>query len=173
MSPYEKGCQTFFLITESFLHKGEFKLIRIIGPDHKDEFAQNLTLSSDHKDDFSSSITGSSHHKDELAQNLILSSDHEEQECFGMDVKLREIARPVCEKKRVSQEFVKLIILSLCSEEYLSIAQIATLLHRTPNNIRQRYIKPMLEEGLLERRFPQQPNHESQAYRARKMEEDA
>jgi predicted HTH transcriptional regulator len=160
-------------VTHNSHHKGEFKLIRIIGPDHKDEFAQNLTLSSDHKDDFSSSITGSSHHKDELAQNLILSSDHEEQECFGMDVKLREIARPVCEKKRVSQEFVKLIILSLCSEEYLSIAQIATLLHRTPNNIRQRYIKPMLEEGLLERRFPQQPNHESQAYRARKMEEDA
>jgi hypothetical protein len=47
------------------------------------------------------------------------------------------------------------------------VIQIASLLNRSPDDIRFRFIKPMIQEGLLERRYPQQPNHERQAYRTR------
>ena len=56
-------------------------------------------------------------------------------------------------------------ILALCRERYLSVQQLAALLKRAPDRLRERFIKPMVEERLLERRYPQQPNHERQAYR--------
>ncbi len=73
----------------------------------------------------------------------------------------------VREKKRAPRELVKSAILIICSQNYITAGKIANLTNRSVSNIRQHYIKPMLEEGLLERRFPQQPNHENQAYRTR------
>ena len=46
------------------------------------------------------------------------------------------------------------------------MAEIAALLNRSFVDLRHRFIKPMFESGALERRFPHQPNHVKQAYRA-------
>lgn len=43
---------------------------------------------------------------------------------------------------------------------------LAGLLGRNPESLRNRFLAPMVQERLLERRFPTNPNHEQQAYRA-------
>lgn len=83
------------------------------------------------------------------------------------DPALLQIANPVRGVGRANREVLRQIILDLCRLRFLSIAELASLLDRGPEYVRARFIKPMTDEGLLERRFPQQPNHEQQAYRTR------
>lgn len=48
------------------------------------------------------------------------------------------------------------------------MSQLATLRDRSPDSLRQGFIKLMVDdEKVLERRFPRQSNHEAQAYRTR------
>ncbi|MFM6133241.1 MAG: hypothetical protein ACKPCP_03555, partial [Sphaerospermopsis kisseleviana] len=56
--------------------------------------------------------------------------------------------------------------LELCSEHYLPLRTLAELLQRTSNSIRIHYVKPMLDRGLLNLRYPEQPHHSQQAYKA-------
>ena len=58
------------------------------------------------------------------------------------------------ETGRAKQEEVKNVILQLCSEHYLSLRTIAELLGRKPNSMRNHYVNPMLDEGLLELKYP-------------------
>ena len=78
--------------------------------------------------------------------------------------KLKIVAAPVSEKPRALPEVTRRVILEICLDQFLSLAQIADLLRRQSEGLRNRYISEMVREGLLKRRFPQQPSHESQAY---------
>ncbi|HPQ38129.1 MAG TPA: hypothetical protein PLW97_10855, partial [Synergistaceae bacterium] len=119
------------------------------------------------KDTEAEDLTSSSYDKDTEAKCLILSSRNKRQEHGNNGSSPEEIVVLVREKKRAPRELVKSAILIICSQNYITAGKIANLTNRSVSNIRQHYIKPMLEEGLLERRFPQQPNHENQAYRTR------
>lgn len=57
-------------------------------------------------------------------------------------------------------------ILSLCSGRYMSVADLASALGRSTKTVQQNYVKPLVAEGLLSPRHPDQPNHPAQAYRA-------
>ena len=83
------------------------------------------------------------------------------------DERLLKIAAQVRKSKRARVNVVRTTIQNLCTGHFLTLNQIAKLLNRSTVDLRQRFIKPMIEEGLLERRFPRQPNHERQAYRTR------
>lgn len=81
---------------------------------------------------------------------------------------LQEMALPVSSKGKVNPGVIKTTLLTLCSGRFLTLNELATLVNRSPVDLRQRFIKPMVdEEKVLERRYPQQPNHEQQAYRTR------
>jgi hypothetical protein len=81
---------------------------------------------------------------------------------------LQEIALPVRSKGKAKPDLVRTTLLELCSGRFLTLNELATLVNRSPVDLRQRFIKPMVdEERVLERRYPQQPNHEQQAYRTR------
>jgi ATP-dependent DNA helicase RecG len=82
--------------------------------------------------------------------------------------KLRTIANPVASNRKASHQLVRSVILSLCSEGTFSSEQIASLLNRTRKNIRDRYLGPMVAEGLLELLYPNSPNRPDQAYKATK-----
>jgi ATP-dependent DNA helicase RecG len=56
------------------------------------------------------------------------------------------------------------VILELCSEHYLALRTLAQLLGREPDTIRNHYLNPMIDEGLLKLKHPQQRNHPQQAY---------
>lgn len=84
------------------------------------------------------------------------------------DEKLKRLAEPVRSHGKVSPQITRQTIINLCQSRFLTIQELASLLDRSPDSLRARFIKPMVDdEKVLERRYPQQPNHERQAYRTR------
>jgi ATP-dependent DNA helicase RecG len=77
---------------------------------------------------------------------------------------LRSIASPVAEKGKASATEVRETLLRLCQGRYLTAEELARLLQRTAPNLRNRYLSPMVAEGLLHMRYPQTPNRPDQAY---------
>lgn len=135
------------------------------------------------EDDFSAPLTSSAHstprseHSLPTSERLPLSSEHSEGGSVhpppeavevAEDPALLAIADPVRSNRRSSPETTREVILELCRGRFLTLSQLATLLGRSSDSLRQRFVKSMVDDDrVLERRFPQQPNHEAQAYRTK------
>lgn len=78
--------------------------------------------------------------------------------------RLREIAAPARSARRMSAIDLRNMILQLCSGRYLESAVLADLLGRSLNNLRSRFLTTMSAEGLLVRRYPDEPTRPGQAY---------
>ena len=77
---------------------------------------------------------------------------------------LQEIASLAVRKKRLNQKEMESIILRLCNKRWLSRNQLAELVARSDEGLRQRYLNPMVEHNLLRLRYPDKPNRTDQAY---------
>ena len=82
------------------------------------------------------------------------------------DDELLAIAAPVRGAKRTSPELMQKTLLALCTERFLTIQQLADLVGRETEKLRDRHVSPLVEAGRLEMRFPAMPRHREQAYRA-------
>ena len=83
---------------------------------------------------------------------------------------LLQIAESFRANRKAAPATTRATILNLCSGRFLTLNELGKLMDRSANGLRQRFIKPMVDtEKVLERRFPQQPNHEQQAYRTREL----
>ncbi len=69
-------------------------------------------------------------------------------------------------RRRAVPEMVQSTIVRLCEERCLTLSELALLTGRTTETLRIHYVSKLLAEGRLELRFPGQPTHPSQAYRA-------
>jgi ATP-dependent DNA helicase RecG len=79
---------------------------------------------------------------------------------------LRAIAAPVAGKGRASQDEMRQVICELCRHQSLTLANLADLLDRNAQGLRNKYLTPMVREGSLRLRYPAAPNHPDQAYTA-------
>ena len=79
--------------------------------------------------------------------------------------KLRAIAAPIRSSQWMREQEVQNIILALCQKHFLTTAHLAELMNRTPKNLRDRFLSPMLQRGLLQLLYPDKPNRPDQAYR--------
>lgn len=79
---------------------------------------------------------------------------------------LRVLAHSIRSSGKSSVPQLVNTVLALREERLLTIAELSKLLGREPKGLRRRVITGMLESGLLEWRFPNQPSHEKQAYRS-------
>ena len=113
--------------------------------------------SSEHNESSSEHYESSSEHYEPSSEHNEPNSEH--YQC------LKDIAAPVREKGRTNREIVEQVILEICSEHYLPLRTLAELLGREPDSIRNHYISSMLDQGLLELRYPKQLNHPQQAYK--------
>ena len=77
------------------------------------------------------------------------------------------IASNIASKKRYSKEQMQRVILDSC-QDYSSLEEIADRVGRSAQYIKNYYIARMIDEGLLERKYPM--NHPNQQYRAKKAE---
>jgi len=68
--------------------------------------------------------------------------------------------------RRSPPEAVIEVIRALCAFQPLTKTEIAELLKRSPRHVAERYLAPMVSSGQLELRFPYNPVHPDQAYRA-------
>ncbi len=78
---------------------------------------------------------------------------------------LREIAEPVRSQWKTPKTIVEATILHLCEEEFLTLEDLADLLNRTRDTLRNHYINPMLDDGRLEAKYKNIRTHPRQGYR--------
>jgi ATP-dependent DNA helicase RecG len=116
-----------------------------------------LSPNSDHSD-------ANSDHSDANSDHSDANSDHSSE-----DQTLLKIAAPIRNQARSDPQQVQDIILQLCTGRYLSLPQLAELLTRKPVTLRTSYLTPMLSQGLLELRYPEQLNHPRQAYTSKNV----
>ena len=81
------------------------------------------------------------------------------------DPELLDLAMPVRQVGKVSREVMRTTLLDLCRGRFLSLQELATLLSRNPEGLRDRFLTPLVNERKLLRRYPHSPNHDQQAYR--------
>jgi ATP-dependent DNA helicase RecG len=79
---------------------------------------------------------------------------------------LLDIAEPIRKKGRANSDLVRQTIQQLCSGRYMDLRTLAELLGREPDSVRNHYVKPMLDAGLLQLKYPAHTNHPKQAYRS-------
>jgi ATP-dependent DNA helicase RecG len=81
---------------------------------------------------------------------------------------LRAIAASSQPDSRLKPDTMRRLILDLCQGVYLTAADLADLLSRNPNSLRLRFLTPMVADGLLQRKYPHEPNRPDQAYTTKK-----
>ena len=70
---------------------------------------------------------------------------------------------------RPHPEAVRALILDICRHrDWTTPAELARWFDMHRRGLANRYLRPLLETGLLERRFPDSPNTPKQAYRTRR-----
>ena len=84
----------------------------------------------------------------------------------GQNPTLVRIASPARENRRLGLPKMQAVILALCREQELTGRDIAELIQRNQERVLKSYISPLVEKGLLVRKFPDDPNHPQQAYRS-------
>jgi ATP-dependent DNA helicase RecG len=75
-----------------------------------------------------------------------------------------EIAKLPRDKKRISHDTLKAVILALCDGRYITLQALAVIVNRKPVALRNEYLSPMVRETVLSMAFPATPTHERQAY---------
>jgi ATP-dependent DNA helicase RecG len=77
---------------------------------------------------------------------------------------LKAIAAKIASKGKASRPEMEAAIIVLCQDKYLSVSELADLLNRANQNLRNAYLTPMVRAGKLRFRHPDQPNRTDQAY---------
>ena len=122
----------------------------IAGSEHLQTNSEHLPPYSEHLRSSSEHLRGSSEH---------LGSEHE--------AYLLRLAAPARDKGKVPRALMESTILALCHGRWLSLRELARLLDREVDTLRNHYIRAMLDDGRLEARVPGNKTHRNQAYRAK------
>ncbi len=144
-------CEQGYLVSDN---RRRWTTYRIVMPTPPQD-SSHLPGDSSHLPGDSSHLPGDSSH---LAKQLSLLPLKEEE--------LRELAESVAQRGKVPSDEMQKVIGLLCKGRFLTAEELATQLNRTPPNLRNRYLTPMVTEGLLKLRYPESPNRPDQAYTA-------
>ena len=147
-------CEQGYLISDN---RRRWTTYRIVPPTESQD-SSHLPRDSSHLPGDSSHLAEDSSH---LEGQLSLLPLKEEE--------LRELAESVARRGKVSSDEMQKVIGLLCKGRFLTAEELATQLKRTPSNLRNRYLTPMVTGGLLKLRYPESPNRPGQAYTATDM----
>jgi ATP-dependent DNA helicase RecG len=81
-----------------------------------------------------------------------------------VEEELWEISKLARRKKRLQPSIMEGIIVRLCAKKPLMLKELAHLLERTPDGLRNNYLAKLLNKGELMLKYPDQLNHPKQAY---------
>jgi ATP-dependent DNA helicase RecG len=81
-----------------------------------------------------------------------------------IDVQLIEKFNSIKQKER-DQDKILSIVLEICSLREYNLPELSAILKRDENWISRKYIKPLLDKGKLEYKYPDMINHPHQAYK--------
>lgn len=111
-------------------------------------------------------LRASSEHLVGRSEHLRASSEHLPEDSEHLR-KTSIVAQYIGDRKKVPPSVMELVIQLLCADTYLSLKEIASLVHRTPDTLRVHYLNRMVKAGQLESRYPEKPNHPDQGYRTK------
>jgi predicted ArsR family transcriptional regulator len=77
-----------------------------------------------------------------------------------------DLIRKIRGQRRIRAGEMEAAILSLGVERYITAQELAEILQRSAVTIKNHYIARLVAQGKMEPRFPEQPTHPAQAYRA-------
>ncbi len=118
---------------------------------------------------FSSEHLGkSSEHLGKSSEHLGKSSEHFDTQ-REID-KLKKEVEEISAKKKVDKTVMEETILMLCEERYLTIRELAEILNRKPDSLRNNYINPLLDQDKLEMLHQNLRNHPDQKYIKKSLE---
>lgn len=133
--------------------------------------SEHLKKSFDHLKESSNHLGGSSEHSMRAKEGWLKVQGLSYPLIDDLDALATEIRNELSieaivakEKKKIPRTEMEEIILSLSDGYYLTLQVLAALVNRTPNALRQRYLKPLVEQGRLDLAFPTSPTHPQQAY---------
>ena len=82
--------------------------------------------------------------------------------------RLEEISQLAREKKRLTNDVMDKMILQLCEGHFIPLSIISALVNRTPQNIREKQLSPLVEKGIMAMAFPHAKRHKQQGYITKK-----
>ena len=149
---------------------------RLAGSRHKEEGTPEITPgdsrhsgeNSSHSRGNSSHNSGNSSHNTGNSSHSGGNSSHNEGDASlseQFDSVLLKIAENARAKSRLTPEAMRDLLVELCAVRELTLDEIGRLLQRNPAGIRNRLLRPLVQSGRMELRFPQEPNHPKQAYK--------
>lgn len=104
----------------------------------------------------------------DLADSTDEETDLEEKEGLeggeGTEEELWKISELARKRKRLSPKVMEEIIVRLCVHRPLRLKELADMLERTPDGLRNNYLAKLLREGRIRLKYPDQVNHPKQAY---------
>lgn len=106
---------------------------------------------------------------DASSHNMEGRSPSQKQLLTEMPVPLRMLVRNCQLSSRLSPEKSRQLIERLCDWRPLSLAEIASLLFRTPTYLSQKFITPMIDEGKLTYLHPEMVQHPGQKYQTPRL----
>jgi len=110
-------------------------------------------------------MAGDSLHKGDSSHKSSADSSHKLEEIPEEELrKLRTIAAPAFVGMRLPVEETRRIVLELCRGRFFTASDLAELMNRNAVGLRNRFLTPLVEEGLLIRKYPSEPNRPDQAY---------
>jgi ATP-dependent DNA helicase RecG len=150
------------LVKEEFLEshgagRGTYYVLpgeRPITPFAAIEESELVTLSPD-----AQLLSPSSQHLPPSFQHLIPGLQHLE--------RLKQVAADVREKGKVPKKEMISVILAICSDYYISSRELSELVRRTPDSLRNHYLKELVAQGRLELMYPDKPSDPRQRYRTK------
>ncbi|RUL54644.1 ATP-binding protein [Lysinibacillus antri] len=117
---------------------------------------------------YNSEMLATNDEKIEMAGNALITETEEEEINVSspkeVEEKLWEISELARRKKRLSPSVMEEIIMKLCTQRPLMIRELADLLGRTPDGLRNNYLAKLLDKGKVRLKYPNQINHPKQAY---------
>ena len=128
--------------------------------------------SPDRLDDALNSYNSEEHATNVEKTNIVASNSTDESEVEEVNVSspeeieeiLWEISELARRKKRLSPSVMEEIIVRLCTYKPLMLKELADLLERTPDGLRNNYLAKLLTKGKVRLKYPNQINHPRQAY---------
>ena len=69
-------------------------------------------------------------------------------------------------RSNVPKSVIEDTIVALCQDRFLSVHELAAALNRLPHTLRNHYLGRMARSGRLDLRYPGNPFHPKQGYRA-------
>ena len=111
-------------------------------------------------------LEGDSRHLSEDSRHLEGDSRYLDEDSRHLSPELLSLAEPARLKAKLPTAEMQTLVLRLCDARWLTTRDLAELLSRDPENLQRRILTGLVNQGLLELRYPGVPNRPDQAYRS-------